>query len=168
MEPANRREFTTDILALVNAAYAPPAELTPDKFKETTKKFNSFKQYTFTVGEKYVHVYLYAPKKDAAKTDPYEVAMIFEYPSSEHNNLSGKIELCLESFAVGNKAQSAFSGGVGEPAAGPAAPRGQAPSDRNEPRVTRRFIARQAAPGSWAEDADRPGGGDVGDAARHA
>jgi hypothetical protein len=124
VEPANRREFATDVLALVNAAYAPPAEVTLDKFKETTKRFNGFKQYAFTVGEKYVQVYFYAPKKEAVKTDPYEVALIFEYPSSEHNNLSGKIELSLEAFALGNKARSAFSGGVGEAAAGAAAPAG--------------------------------------------
>ena len=124
VEPVNRREFATDVLALVNAAYAPPAEVTLDKFKETTKRFNSFKQYAFTVGEKYVQVYFYAPKKDAAKTDPYEVALIFEYPSAEHNNLSGKIELSLEAFALGNKARTRLSGGVGEPAAGPAAPAG--------------------------------------------
>ena len=105
VEPANRREFPTDVLALVNAAYAPPAEVTLDKFKETTKKFNTFKQFAFTIGEKYVHVYFYAPKKEAVKTDPYEVALIFEYPSAEHNNLSGKIELSLEVFALGNKAQ---------------------------------------------------------------
>jgi hypothetical protein len=124
VEPANRREFPTDVLALVNAAYAPPAEVTLDKFKETTKKFNTFKQYAFTVGEKYVQIYIYAPKKDAVKTDPYEVALIFEYPSSEHNNLSGKIELSLEAFALGNRAKSGFSGGVGEPAAGTSAPAG--------------------------------------------
>ena len=39
------------------------------------------------------------------KNDPYEVALIFEYPRSEHTNLFGKIDLCLESFALGNKAQ---------------------------------------------------------------
>ena len=108
VEPANRREFTTDLLALVNAAYAPPVEVALDKFKETTKRFNTFKQYAFTVGEKYVQVYFYAPKKDAAKIDPYEVALIFEYPRSEHNNLFGKIDLSLEAFGVGNKAQSAL------------------------------------------------------------
>jgi hypothetical protein len=119
-EPANRREFTTDLLALVTSAYAPNPEVTLDKFKETTKKLNKFRQTSFAVGGKNVQVYIYAPKND-----PYEVALLFEYPSSEHTNLSGKIDLCLESFAVGNRAKSAFSGGVGEPAeggAGPAAP----------------------------------------------
>jgi hypothetical protein len=118
-EPANRREFTTDLLALVNSAYAPQPEVTLDKFKETTKKQNKFRQHSFAVGGKNVQVYLYAPRGD-----PYEVALIFEYPSTEHANLSGKIDLCLESFAVGNKAKAAFSGGVSEAAEPSGAPAG--------------------------------------------
>ena len=37
---------------------------------------------------------------------------------------TAEIDLCLEAFGVGNRAKNAFSGGVGEPAAGPAAPAG--------------------------------------------
>ena len=124
-EPANRREFTTDLLALLNSAPAPQPEVTLDKFKATTKgrpgssKKNEFRTYSFAVGAKNVQVYIYAPKGD-----PYEVALIFEYPSTEHANLSGKIDLCLESFAVGNRAKSAFSGGVSEAPEGGAAPAG--------------------------------------------
>ena len=58
------------------------------------------------------------------KNDPYEVALIFEYPRTEHNNLFSKIDLCLEAFAVSNRAKNAFTGGGAEPAAGPAAPTG--------------------------------------------
>jgi hypothetical protein len=118
-EPANRREFTTDLLALLNSAYAPPAEVTLDKFKVTTKKKNEFREYSFAVGGKNIRVEIYAPKND-----PYEVALIFEYPSTEHANLSGKIDLCLESYAVGNKAKAAFSGGVSEATEGSGAPAG--------------------------------------------
>jgi hypothetical protein len=124
-EPANRREFTTDLLAMLNSAYAPPAEVTLDKFKVTTKgrptssKKNEFRQYQFPVGGKYVQVYIYAPRND-----PYEVALIFEYPSTEHASLAGKIDLCLESFAVGEKARAAFSGGVSETAEPSGAPAG--------------------------------------------
>jgi hypothetical protein len=109
VEPANRREFTTDLLALINAACAPPVEVTLDKFKATTKKKNEFRQFAFASGGKNIQVYLYAPKND-----PYEVALIFEFPSTEYGNLAGKIDLCLESYAVGNKAKAAFSGGVSE------------------------------------------------------
>jgi hypothetical protein len=108
-EPTNRGDFTRDVLALINAAYAPPAELTTDKFKETKKKNNTYKQYSFAVNGKNVQVYLYVPK-----TSPYEVAFLFEYPSTEHTNLYSKIELCLESFAEGNNARRAFTGAVGD------------------------------------------------------
>jgi hypothetical protein len=108
-EPANRREFTTDLLALINAACAPPAEVTLDKFKVTMKKKNEFRQYSFASGGKNINVYLYAPKND-----PYEVALIFEFPSAEYSSLATKIDLCLESYGVGTKARAAFSGGVGE------------------------------------------------------
>ena len=123
VEPANRLEFNTDLLALVNSTYAPAEKETIDRYKVTSKRFNSFKQHSFTVGEKYVQVYLYVPK-NATKNEPYEVALIFEYPRAEHNSLVGKIDLCLESFAVGDKAKNAFSGGLSEPAGGPAAPAG--------------------------------------------
>jgi len=108
-EPVNRGDFVRDTLALINAAYAPPTELTIDKFKETKKKNNTFRRHAFAVNGKDVQVYLYNPKNN-----PYEVALIFEYPSKELNNLYTKIELCLESFAEGNGARRAFSGAVGD------------------------------------------------------
>jgi hypothetical protein len=108
VEPVNRGDFSRDVLALLNGAFAPPTELTIDKFKETSKKSNTFKQYAFAVNGKNIQVFLYVPKNN-----PYEVALIFEYPSTEHANLYSKIELCLESFAEGNRARHAFSGGVG-------------------------------------------------------
>ena len=40
--------------------------------------------------------------------------MIFEYPKAEHNTVNPKIRLCLESFAVGDKAKRAFAGGETE------------------------------------------------------
>jgi hypothetical protein len=115
-EPAPRGEFTADVLAVVNAVY-PKSEVTLDKFKPTTKKANTFKQYTFAFGGKNVHIYLYNPKND-----PYEVALIFEYPTADQANVFGKIELCLETFAVDSKAKIAYSGGVGEPTEGAPAP----------------------------------------------
>jgi hypothetical protein len=109
-EPAAARgDFNLDVLALLNAAYSPPVPLTLDKFKETSKKNNKFKHHSFAVNGKNVQVYLYGPKGD-----PYEVALVFEYPSKEHGTLYSKIELCLECFAVGRKARSAFSGAVGD------------------------------------------------------
>jgi hypothetical protein len=119
---ANRGDFNRDVLALLNAAYTPPTELTIDKFKEVTKgqggrATNRFKHHAFTVNDKNVQVYLYGPKGD-----PNEVALVFEYPRTEQ--LYSKIELCLEAFAAGNRAKRSFSGAVGEEQgdAGAAAP----------------------------------------------
>jgi hypothetical protein len=118
-EPANRGDFNADVLALINAAYSPPTPLTLDKFKETKKKNNVFRYHAFAVGGKNVQVYL-----NGGKTDPYEVALIFEYPSTEHSNLYSKVELCLESYATGQMARRSFSGTIGPetPAEAGAAP----------------------------------------------
>jgi hypothetical protein len=121
-EPTNRGDFLLDVLAILNSAYSPPVELTPDKFKDTKKKNNTFRHYSFAANGRNVPVYLYVPKNS-----PYEVALIFEYPSTEHANLYSKIELCLESFAVGKAAQRAFSGGVGDEQAGEGGATGPAP-----------------------------------------
>ncbi len=120
--PTNRGEFNRDVLALLNAYYAPPNELTIDKFKETAKKANRFRHHAFAVGGKNIQVYLYGPKGD-----PYEVALVFEYPNSERGSLSTKIELALEAFAVGNRAKYYFSGGVGEEQGGEAGSGAPAP-----------------------------------------
>jgi hypothetical protein len=118
-----RGDFSRDVLALLNAAYAPPAELTIDKFKEVTKGPNSrpvnrFKHHAFTVNDKNIQVYLYAPKGENS-----EVALIFEYPRAEQ--LYSKIELSLECFGAGDRAKRSFSGAVGDESdagAGAAAP----------------------------------------------
>src|SRR5262249_46719986 len=95
-------------------AYGPAEKLTLDKFKETKKRNNTYRNYPFAVGGKTVQVYLFG-----AKTEPYEVALIFEFPSTEQSNLSSKIGLCLESFAVGTRADRSFSGGTGDESAAP-------------------------------------------------
>ena len=56
-----------------------------------------------------MQIYLYG-----GKNSPYEVALIFEYPKAEHNAVNPKIRLCMESFAVGDKAKRAFAGGETE------------------------------------------------------
>jgi hypothetical protein len=121
--PAPPRVFNNDVVALINAAYAPQPPLTVDKFKETKRRNNTFRQFSLPpVGGKYIQVYLYG-----SRNDPYEVALIFEYPSTEQSNLTPKIDLCMGSFAVGTRAQRAFSGAVGETPAGETAPAGPAP-----------------------------------------
>jgi hypothetical protein len=103
--PQNRGEFGRDVLAILNSAYTPPPELTLDKFKEEKHRTNTFKKHVFQGNNKNVQVYLYTPKGDR-----YEVAFVFEFPSTEQAALITKITLCLESFATGPKAKRAFAG----------------------------------------------------------
>jgi len=103
-DTAVRGEFNQDVVGIVGNVYGVADALEVGKFKEVTKKANKFRYHTFATGEnKNVQVYLY-------KVDPYEVALIFDYPSSEQANLSSRINLALESFAVGPKAKSRYAG----------------------------------------------------------
>jgi hypothetical protein len=123
-EPATSRgKFIDDVLDLVKAAYG--VELTAGQLKEETKSHlsrdNKFKGTKLEVGDKEVQVYVYGDENAA-----HQVGLIFEYPKSEVNNLNPKIGLCLESLAVGARAQTAFSGSgeveVGEEVGAPEAP----------------------------------------------
>jgi hypothetical protein len=110
---AARGDFGTDVLAVLNSASKPAEEVVISKFKPVEKKRtgsargNEFRYHIFQSNNKAVQVYFY-------KKEPYDVVLVFEYPISEHGNLQGKISLCLESFAVGEKAQQSFSGGRAE------------------------------------------------------
>ena len=113
-DTASRGEFNADVVAVVNAAYSADLDLT--KFKEETKKTgNKFKRAppTFESNGKNVQVFLYG-----TKTDQHQVALIFEYPKEEHTTMNPKIELCLDSFAVGKKAQRAYAGNAEEEESG--------------------------------------------------
>jgi hypothetical protein len=108
-ETTPRGEFNPDVVELVKNAYG--TEIDASKFKEEKMQrgTNAFKAQTIDLGSKNVQVYLYG-----GKTSPYEVALIFEYPKAEHAAINPKIKLCLESFAVGDKARKAFAGGETE------------------------------------------------------
>ena len=99
-----RGDFTNDVIELVKAAYG-IEELAPSKFKSVSKKHagreNSYKETKLNLNAKEVLVYLYGDKNG-----PYNVALIFEYPKSEAKNLSSKINLSLEAFAVGDARRS--------------------------------------------------------------
>jgi len=102
-DTAVRGDFNQDVIGIVGNVYGVADDLEVGKFKEVTKKANKFRYHTFATGDKNVQVYLY-------KFDPYEVALIFDYPSSEQANLSSRINLALESFAVGPRAKSRYAG----------------------------------------------------------
>jgi hypothetical protein len=108
-EAAPRGDFTAEVIELVKAGYG-NEDLSPAKFKVVSKKHagreNAYKEAKLNLNTKEVLIYLYGDKNG-----PYNVALIFEYPKTEANNLSSKINLSLESFAVGEPANRAFSGG---------------------------------------------------------
>jgi hypothetical protein len=117
VEPAPRGDFTAEVIEIIKTAYG-VEDLTPTKFKAVIKKHereNTFKEYKLAnLPNKEVIIDLYGDKNN-----PYNVALIFEYPKSEVNSLSPKIGLSLEAFAVGEPAQRAYSGGTeAEPAEG--------------------------------------------------
>jgi hypothetical protein len=103
-ETAPRGEFNTDVVDLVKSVYG--LELDVAQFKEDNRRENTFRAKTIELNDKTIQVYLYG-----GKNSPHEVALIFEYPKSERNAVDPKIGLCLESFAVGERARRAFAGG---------------------------------------------------------
>jgi hypothetical protein len=119
-DTSNRGEFTFDVMTIVHTAYGTGAKPGTEKFKEENKKNNKFKHAILEANDKNIQVYIY-------KQEPYDVALIFEYPKAEQSSLVSKIELTLESFAVGARATSQFrgsgeeetGGAGGEPAKGP-------------------------------------------------
>jgi hypothetical protein len=112
-EAAPRGKFSDDVIELVKNVYG--AEVPP--LKDEKKANNTFKHTTLDLQAKVVQIYVYG-----SDTTPHQVALIFEYPKAEKNALDPKIGLCLESFAVGDRARRAFAGGeeeveTGEPGA---------------------------------------------------
>jgi hypothetical protein len=109
-EVVQRGDFTADVIELVKAAYA-AEDLTPSKFKAVTKKHesreNTYKEAKLDLATKEVLIYLYGDKNG-----PYQVALIFDYPKSEVGELTTRINLSLEAFAVGQAAEKAFAGGA--------------------------------------------------------
>jgi len=106
-----RGDFTADVLDFLKNVYG--TDFDTSKLKPETKshggKSNSFKTMTLDLKAKQVKVYLFGDK-----SSPEKVALIFDYPTDEYKNLGSRIDLCLESFRVGQGAIRAFSGGGGD------------------------------------------------------
>jgi hypothetical protein len=106
-EAVLRGDFTSDVLEVVKNAYG--VDVQAGSLKAETKvhkgRKNTFRVTRIDLTAKEVQIYLYGNKND-----PYEVALIFEGPKDEIKNLGSKINLCLESFAVGPVAQRAYAG----------------------------------------------------------
>lgn len=103
-------QFNQEVVELVRNATG--AEVDLSQFKQESKQVkgtrqdNSFLAKTISLEAKELQIYLYG-----SKASPYKVALIFEYPMAEKNAVAPKIGLCLETFAVGDLARQAFSGG---------------------------------------------------------
>jgi hypothetical protein len=102
-EPPPRGKFTDEVVDLVKSVYG--VDLAFSDFKDEQHGDNTFKHKLLDLSAKNVQIYLYGTEKT-----PYEVALIFEYPKTEHNTVNPKIGLCLESFAAGERAKRAFAG----------------------------------------------------------
>ncbi|WP_435017075.1 hypothetical protein TA3x_004666 [Tundrisphaera sp. TA3] len=114
---APRGEFTGDVVAVLTEVFGPSDALQVSKFKDETKGTiegapkNQFKRLIFSAGKKEVAVYIY-------KQDIYDVALIFVYDVGIRQTISSKVDLCLGSFSVGQRATNKYNGGsvVEEPA----------------------------------------------------
>jgi hypothetical protein len=102
-DTADRTDFNRDLTSLLTSSFSPQTEVSVAKFKATSEKNNEYKYGVFNVEDKDVQVYVY-------KRDPYEIALIFEVPKAERTSMGVKNRLCLEAFAVGDRAKRAFEG----------------------------------------------------------
>jgi hypothetical protein len=102
-QPTNRGEFVPDVFAVLHSGYG--LEVDQSKLKDESKKGNKYKHLTLDAGDRVIQLYLYG-----AKTSQYEVALIFVSPKSAPIDQT-RITLCLESFAVAEKARRIFGGG---------------------------------------------------------
>lgn len=107
-----RGEFSADLLGFLQQVYGASEEIDLSKLKADTKKANSFKKLSFVSAgpnntSTTVQVYIY-------KKDPYDAALIFTIPTSGLSKQISTIDLCLENFAVGEKAKRIYTGGESE------------------------------------------------------
>ena len=110
-EPAARGKFLDDVVEVVKAAYSielAPGDLKPEQHKHL-QRANEYKGKKLELANKQIEVYVFTEPSGG----PHEVAMIFEYPTTEKNYMDPKIGLCLESLAVGERAKRFFEGRSG-------------------------------------------------------
>jgi hypothetical protein len=107
---AVRGDFTTDVLDLIKSAYSTDVESSQLKSVEIpaqgTPKTVTYKSATIELPSKDVKVYFYG-----AKTDPAQIALIFEGPKESLKNISSQINYSLNSLAVGTRATTLYNGG---------------------------------------------------------
>ncbi len=110
-----RGEFNAEVIATLATTFGATDALAVTKLKDETKRGNRFKRLLFNANEKDIELY-------TIKQDNHEVALIFVYDPKLKATLSSKIQLCLETLAVGPKASRNFNGGASEEEADAGAP----------------------------------------------
>ncbi len=110
-----RGDFNAEVINTLATQFGASDNLAITKFKEETKRGNRFKRLMFNANDKDVEVW-------SLKQDNHEVALIFVYDPKLKAALSSKVQLTLETFAVGPKATRNFSGGAAEEEADAGAP----------------------------------------------
>jgi hypothetical protein len=123
-ESTRRGDFTADVFDLLKNVYGTDFDTSKLKTepKSHGRKTNTFKAMTLDLTAKEVKVYLFGDNNS-----PEKVALIFDYPKEEYKTLGSKIDLCLESFSVGEEARRAYSG-VGDEESGEEGGGAQPPS----------------------------------------
>jgi hypothetical protein len=101
-----RGEFVGEVLGVLSTAFNAPEALASPKLsdKESEKYHNRFKRLIFNAGDKEVALY-------TSKQGAHEVALVYVYDTKIKGPISSKIELSLDSFAIGEKAGRLYSGG---------------------------------------------------------
>lgn len=107
--PPPRGDFIGEVVGTLSSVFNSPEVLqnTPKFSEESHKGGNRFKRLIFTANDKEVKVY-------TLKQGNHEVALIFVYDAKQKNLISSKIEYCLDSFAIADKATRLYSGGLEE------------------------------------------------------
>lgn len=103
--PVARGDFLSDVIKTLREGLGADEEgLSPEKFKDDPHKANKFRRAIFTASNnKKVEVFI-------AKTDPFDVALIYVFDPADEKALNPKINYSLEAFALGDKAKNKYSG----------------------------------------------------------
>ena len=103
---AARGDFTTDVLDFLRAAYSTEIEpLKPVNVNSHGRKGVNYKGTTLDLGDKQVKVYFHGEK-----TDPAQIALIFEGSKAALKSISSQIDYSLNSLVLGPKATSYYNG----------------------------------------------------------
>lgn len=114
-----RGEFKADVRALLAASLGNPEDAQNKADAAERKRLNEYRRLIFTAGNgNTIRVYFY-------KQGEYDTALIWNLPPGAERTAATPIDLCLETQAVGPRAQNLFQGGSDDemPAEG-AAPAG--------------------------------------------